>query len=125
VEPSRDASQRASQAGFHRAQWRSRAAAERGESERQQARRGALLGQIRELCSNTECAFTRRDLRQKCGWSETQLRCHLRELEAIEIIEPVAGKQGKEFVYHLGYDTAGKPLGLEMLCDETLLDGCS
>jgi hypothetical protein len=42
------------------------------------------------------------------------------ELERHEIVEPVAGRQGKEYVYHLAYDEEGRPLGVALLDEAEL-----
>lgn len=86
-----------------------------------------LLGEIRVLCEDQsqgevmpEYTFRRRDLRKRCGWSETQLRQYFGELEQYELIEPVAGRQGKEYVYHLSYDEEGRPTALDLVTEEEL-----
>lgn len=55
--------------------------------------------------------FTRRDLRERTGWSETQTRLHFERLEAMEYIQRHNGRQGRLGEY-------------ELLCDATTsLDG--
>jgi hypothetical protein len=87
----------------------------------------ALLGQVRVLCEEQaqglvrpSYTFRRRDLRQRSGWSETQLRQYLGELVDHELCEPVAGKQGKEYVYHLAYDEQGRCLKLDLATEQEL-----
>lgn len=80
-----------------------------------------LLGLIREMVT-AECLekelpaeafrFTRRDIRQFSGWSDFQVKTHVRQLEDLEYIYPVMGKKGKEYVYELlatGEITEDKP----------------
>lgn len=43
--------------------------------------------------------FSRRELRQRCGWSETQVRVHLQRLDDLEYIARKLGRQGVGFVY--------------------------
>jgi len=45
--------------------------------------------------------FTRRDIRQYSGWSDFQVKTHIRQLEELEYIYSVMGKKGKEYVYEL------------------------
>jgi DNA primase catalytic core len=87
----------------------------------------SLLSEIRELCEEqakgevlSDYTFRRRDLRHRSGWSETQLRQHLGEIEQHEIIEPVSGRQGKEYLYHLSCDEEGRPLALDLASEEEL-----
>ena len=70
----------------------------------------ALLALVRKMVSG-HCeesrvkpeayAFTRRDVREFSGWSDFQVKTHIRELEDLEYIYPVAGKKGKAYVYEL------------------------
>jgi DNA primase catalytic core len=90
----------------------------------------SLLAEIRTLCEEQaagevleDYSFRRRDLRRRSGCSETQLRQHLGELEQHEIVDAVAGRQGKEYVYHLAYDEQGRPLALDLASEEELLRG--
>jgi hypothetical protein len=69
-----------------------------------------LLGLIREMVTK-ECQerdiesehyrFTRRDIRHFSGWSDFQVKTHVKQLEDLEYIYPTAGKKGKEYVYEL------------------------
>jgi hypothetical protein len=45
--------------------------------------------------------FTRRDIRHFSGWSDFQVKTHIRQLEDLEYIYPVMGKKGKTYVYEL------------------------
>ena len=45
--------------------------------------------------------FSRRELREALGWSEYQLRTHLKQLVSLEYLIPVRGKQGQGFSYRL------------------------
>jgi hypothetical protein len=79
----------------------------------------ALLKLIQEMVKDRyrdakpeEYHFTRRDIREYSGWSDFQIRAHIRQLEELEYIYSTVGKRGKEYVYELictdGFD-AGKP----------------
>ena len=50
--------------------------------------------------------FTRRDLRERTGWSETQTRMHFERLEAMEYIQRHNGRQGRLGEYELLCDAA-------------------
>jgi DNA primase catalytic core len=45
--------------------------------------------------------FTRRDIRHFSGWSDFQVKTHIRQLKDLEYIYPVMGKKGKTYVYEL------------------------
>ncbi|MEN9842122.1 MAG: hypothetical protein RL376_1922, partial [Verrucomicrobiota bacterium] len=48
--------------------------------------------------------FARRELREACGWSLTQVRVHLERLVELEYLELRHGKLGGSFVYELMID---------------------
>jgi DNA primase len=69
-----------------------------------------LLGLIREMVllkskkkdtAPESFRFTRRDIRHFSGWSDYQVKTHIKQLEDLEYIYPQAGKKGKEYVYEL------------------------
>lgn len=75
-----------------------------------------LLGIIKEMVQKRckelgidpeDYRFTRRDIREYCKWSDSQIKCHIRQLEDLEYIYSIVGKKGKEYVYELLYDGAG------------------
>jgi DNA primase len=45
--------------------------------------------------------FSRRELREVFGWSDTRLRVYLRELVELEYLAPVCGRNGLRFCYRL------------------------
>ncbi len=78
-----------------------------------------LLKLIREMVTTRckqkhikpgEYRFSRRDIREFSGWSDFQVKTHIRQLETLEYIYAVIGKKGKEYVYEL--------LVTEEVCDE-------
>jgi DNA primase catalytic core len=86
-----------------------------------------LVAEIRALCEEQaqgevlpDYTFRRRDLRVRSGWSETQLRQYLGELEQHDIVDAAAGRQGKEYVYHLAFDEEGHSLDLNLVTEEEL-----
>jgi DNA primase catalytic core len=52
--------------------------------------------------------FTRRQVREATGWSNTQLHVHLARLVELEYLLPHRADHGQGFVYELVYDGAGK-----------------
>jgi hypothetical protein len=72
-----------------------------------------LYGQVRELVRalmdeskqpQARCWFSRRQLRDKSGWSEFQTRIHLQRLEDLEYLARRFGRQGVNCVYELLID---------------------
>ncbi|MBU1342370.1 MAG: toprim domain-containing protein [Proteobacteria bacterium] len=51
--------------------------------------------------------FTRRNIRKFSGWSDFQVKTHIRQLEELEYLYTVMGKKGKEYVYELVYKGEG------------------
>jgi len=70
-----------------------------------------LLMMIKDMCKkNTDSCnhhFNRRQIREYSGWSDFQVRTHIRQLEDLEYIYSVMGKRGKEYVYELVYNGEG------------------
>jgi len=71
-----------------------------------------LLDQIREMVikkseeqdiNPQEYTFTRRDIREYTGWSDTQVKRHINQLVDLEYIYSLMGSKGKEFKYELQY----------------------
>jgi len=66
-----------------------------------------LLGSIRELVKNKtkgNATFSRRELRNACGWSLTQVRVHLERLVELECLAIRHGRLGSQFLYELLLD---------------------
>jgi DNA primase catalytic core len=55
-----------------------------------------------------DVGFTRRQVRESTGWSNTQLHIHLKRLEDLEYLLTHRADHGQGFVYELAYDGAGK-----------------
>jgi hypothetical protein len=70
-----------------------------------------LLGYIRELVkkksgdAKAASTFSRRELREVCGWSLTQVRVHLERLLELEYLAIRHGRQGSQFVYEVLFDS--------------------
>jgi DNA primase len=69
-----------------------------------------LLGYVRELVKarmeegkqpQSRCLFSRRELREACGWSTTQVRVHLERLVELEYLNTRSGRMGSPFAYEL------------------------
>jgi DNA primase len=73
-----------------------------------------LLMLIRRMCEerageeDRETHFTRRDIREYSGWSDFQVKTHIRQLEELEYLYSTVGKKGKEYVYELVYTGGGE-----------------
>ncbi len=72
-----------------------------------------LLEEIKSLVADTcdakatdqdKCRFTRRDVRERTGWSEFQVRTHMTKLEDLEYVARRHGRQGCGCVYELTVD---------------------
>lgn len=74
---------------------------------------GYVKALVREICERDEieqrlALFSRRELRERSGWSEYQVRVHMGKLEALDYVARRWGRQGKGCVYELLVD-AGEP----------------
>lgn len=61
---------------------------------------------VKDICKKhktqpEEYHFTRRLIREYSGWSDFQIKTHIKQLEELECIYAVTGKKGKEYVYEL------------------------
>ena len=70
---------------------------------------GAIEALVEEQCrersiARTDARFTRRELRARCGMSDTAVRIHLERLVAMEYARAVAGRAGQRFEYELLFD---------------------
>jgi len=67
--------------------------------------------------------FTRRQVRDYTGWSETQVRTHLDRLQTMEYVLAHRGMRGQSYVYELLYDgegTDGNPFLMGLIGSEKL-----
>ena len=76
-----------------------------------------LLMLVQEMSGNAcqdkdvsakEYRFNRRQIREYSGWSDFQIRTHIRQLEELEYIYSTVGRRGKEYVYELVYTGGGE-----------------
>jgi hypothetical protein len=68
---------------------------------------------VAERCETRKCergdvAFTRREVREKSGWGDTQLKVHLGRLVELEYVLAHRADHGTGHVYELVYDGGGK-----------------
>jgi hypothetical protein len=62
-------------------------------------------------CPIDDVYFTRRQIREHTGWSDWQVRAHIRQLEELEYLYARMGKKGKEYAYALNYKGQGADTG--------------
>jgi hypothetical protein len=60
--------------------------------------------------------FTQRDVRQNTGWSDFQVKSHLRKLVSLEYVLVHHGGRGQRFVYELLYNGEGRDGGKFLMC---------
>jgi DNA primase catalytic core len=72
-----------------------------------------LLGQIGRLVDGLasksqiprgEVEFTRRDVRESTGWSDYQIKAHIKQLEELQYLIPISGRRGQLFSYRLAWN---------------------
>lgn len=68
---------------------------------------------VQEMAENKDCAldevyFTRRQIREHTGWTDWQIRAHIRQLEELEYLHARMGSRGKEYSYALNYKGQGE-----------------
>ena len=69
----------------------------------------AIKSYVAELCETRKldqdkARFTRRDIRERTGWSATQIKHHLDRLTELEYLAPRHGAMGSTFHYELLVD---------------------
>jgi hypothetical protein len=89
---------------------------------------GLVARMVAERCAaakmeREDCRFTRRQVREFTGWSDSQLKTHLGRLEEMEYLLAHRGGRGQSFIYELAYDGGGENGGrfLTGLLDVTKL----
>ena len=63
----------------------------------------------------TSISFTRREIRESTGWTNTRLHIHLKELVELEYVLVDSGRNGLPYRYRLAYEGQGKNGGRFML----------
>ena len=51
--------------------------------------------------------FTRRAVREFTGWSDYQIKIHIKQLEDLEYLVPISGRRGQSFSYRLAWEGEG------------------
>jgi len=95
-----------------------------------QARRLLMLidQRVREACvqlkmDRADYRFSRKEVRLYTGWSDFQIKAHMRKLEDLEYVLVHRGGRGQSFVYELLYDGKGQdgqPFLMGLIDVETL-----
>jgi hypothetical protein len=72
-----------------------------------------LLGLIHEMVTAggkpaDQTWFTRRTIREHTGWSDWQVKTHVRQLEELEYLHVRSGSRGREYAYALYYRGEGE-----------------
>jgi DNA primase len=62
-------------------------------------------------CPIDEIYFTRRQIREHTGWTDWQIRSHIKQLEELEYLYARMGSKGKEYAYALNYRGQGEQGG--------------
>ncbi|MBU2711906.1 CHC2 zinc finger domain-containing protein [Zooshikella harenae] len=68
---------------------------------------------VKERCTalkleKQDYRFSRRDVREHVGWTDFQIKTHMRKLEQMEYVLVHRGGRGQSFVYELMYNGEGK-----------------
>jgi DNA primase len=71
---------------------------------------------VRQLADKSGCPideiyFTRRQIRETTGWTDWQIKAHIKQLEELEYLHVRAGARGKEYAYALNYKGQGEQGG--------------
>ena len=61
-----------------------------------------------EKCEREQVGFTRREVREYSGWSDYQIKAHIKQLEELEYLAPSSGRRGQLFAYRLAWDGLGE-----------------
>ena len=82
---------------------------------------------VKERCSVQQLdphdyTFNRKAVRDGIGWSDWQVRTHIRELEQLEYLKARSGAWGKEYQYELVLDGKAGAAGLTLTDPDTLRD---
>jgi DNA primase catalytic core len=77
---------------------------------------GLVLSMVREECrrqglEQADYRFSRRDVRVYTGWSDFQVKLHMKKLEELEYVLVHRGGRGQSFVYELLYQGEGEQGG--------------
>jgi hypothetical protein len=65
----------------------------------------------KQQCPLDEVFFTRRMIREHLGWSDWQIKAHIKQLEELEYLHVRIGSRGKQYAYALNYRGQGEHSG--------------
>jgi DNA primase catalytic core len=73
----------------------------------------AVYEMVKAMAKDKQCPvndvyFTRRRIREHTGWSDWQIREHIKQLEQLEYLYVRIGSRGKEYAYALNYKGQGE-----------------
>ncbi len=91
----------------------------------------AVSSMVTENCQDgakrADFRFTRKHVRDYCGWSNFQVHAHITKLVELEYVIPHRGARGSQFVYELMYDGGGadgKPVVMGLIDSKILGSKC-
>jgi DNA primase catalytic core len=73
----------------------------------------SIYNMVKELADKEEIPleeiyFSRRQVREHAGWTDWQVKTHIKQLEELEYLYPRTGSRGKEYSYALNYQGQGE-----------------
>ncbi len=76
----------------------------------------SIYNMVKKIVDKKECGidevyFTRRMIREHVGWTDWQIRSHIKQLEELEYLYARIGSKGKEYAYALNYKGQGEDSG--------------
>lgn len=88
---------------------------------------GEVAGLVREEAQRrevpvSEVHFSRRELRERLGWGDTQLKVHLARLVELECLVAHRLNPGRRYLYELAFEGAGDGIAFPGLIDAGTLD---
>ena len=60
-----------------------------------------------KIIGTGSACFNRRAVREFTGWSDYQVKIHIKQLEELEYLVPISGRRGQSFCYRLAWEGEG------------------
>jgi DNA primase len=60
-----------------------------------------------KIIADSAATFNRRAVREFTGWSDYQVKIHIKQLEDLEYLVPLSGRRGQSFCYRLAWEGEG------------------
>ena len=60
-----------------------------------------------KIMAGGAATFNRRAVRELTGWSDYQIKIHIKQLEDLEYLVPISGRRGQSFCYRLAWEGEG------------------